>query len=112
MRLHALLRLATALTLAVVGIAAFPVDATPAATADELRIRVLSNRADLVSGGDALVRVDLPRGTHPSAVRVTLNDKDVTKSFAVRSDGAYEGVVTGLRRGANNLIARTTAGAA
>ena len=66
---------------------------------------VLSNRADLVSGGDALVQVDLPNRVDPSTVRVSLDGKDVTSMFAVRPNGAYEGVVTGLANGANDLMA-------
>jgi len=47
--------LALALALAALGVAA------PAAYADEIDLSVLSSRADQVSGGDALVRVDAPR---------------------------------------------------
>src|SRR5580765_888335 len=36
-------------------------------------IDVLSNRADLVSGGDALVAVKIAAGTDPATVRVNLN---------------------------------------
>jgi hypothetical protein len=68
-------------------------------------IVVLSNRADLVSGGDALVQVALPARVDPSTVRVSLNGSDVTSAFAVRPDGRYEGVVTGLAVGANDLMA-------
>jgi hypothetical protein len=66
---------------------------------------VLSNRADLVSGGDALVQLVLPGRVDPSTVRVSLNGSDVTSAFAVRPDGRYEGVVTGLAVGANDLMA-------
>ena len=66
---------------------------------------VLSNRADLVSGGDALVLVVLPSRVDPSTVRVSLDGRDVTLMFAVRANGAYEGVVTGLANGANDLMA-------
>jgi hypothetical protein len=66
---------------------------------------VLSNRADLVSGGDALVQVVLPDRVDPSSVRVSLNGNDVTASFDVRPGGAYEGVVTGLADGPNDLVA-------
>jgi hypothetical protein len=66
---------------------------------------VLSNRADLVSGGDALVQVVLPDRVDPSSVRVILNGNDVTSSFDVRPGGAYEGVVTGLADGPNDLVA-------
>lgn len=73
---------------------------------DHLRIDVLSNRADLVSGGDALVQVELPAGLSPGGVRVELNGHDVTASFAIRSDGRFLGVVTGLEVGPNDLTAR------
>src|SRR5204863_3423144 len=69
-----------------------------------------SNRADLVSGGDALVQVALPARIDPSSVRVSLNGSDVTSAFAVRSNGDYEGVVTGLSDGANDLMATMTKG--
>jgi hypothetical protein len=68
-------------------------------------IVVLSNRADLVSGGDALVQVVLPARVDPNTVRVILNRRDVTSAFAVRPDGRYEGLVTGLAVGANDLMA-------
>lgn len=44
-------------------------------------IHVLSNRTDLISGGDALVEVLLPAGAPPNAVRVTLSGKDVTSQL-------------------------------
>jgi hypothetical protein len=71
-----------------------------------LRIEVLSNRADVISGGDALVAVDLPGGVQPSQVRMTLGAADVTGQFAKRSNGRYEGLLTGLRGGGNVLTAR------
>jgi Tannase-like family of unknown function (DUF6351) len=70
------------------------------------RIVVLSNRADLISGGDALVRVILPGRVDPARVSVELNGSDITSDFAVRSNGSYEGLVTGLSLGTNRLIAR------
>jgi hypothetical protein len=68
-------------------------------------LNVLSNRADLISGGDALVQVVLPARVDPSTVRVSVDGRDVTSAFAVRAGGAYEGVVTGLANGANDLMA-------
>jgi hypothetical protein len=68
-------------------------------------IEVLSNRADLISGGDALVRVDLPDRVDPATVQVSLNGADVTSEFAVRPNGEFEGVVTGLAVGVNDLMA-------
>ncbi|HKN94951.1 MAG TPA: DUF6351 family protein [Thermoleophilaceae bacterium] len=63
-------------------------------------IDVLSNRADLISGGDALVAVD---GGTPASM--SLNGKDVTSEFATRANGRYEGVLTGLQNGTNTLAA-------
>ena len=73
-------------------------------------IRVLSNRADLVSGGDALVQVVPPKGTNASRIRVALEGRDVTSAFGVRADGRYTGVVQGLRDGDNVLTARLPGG--
>jgi hypothetical protein len=67
-------------------------------------VRVLSNRADLVSGGDALVEVV------PAASSVTLNGADVTGQFAVRPNGRYEALLTGLRNGRNVVVARVADG--
>jgi hypothetical protein len=66
-------------------------------------INVISTRADLISGGQALVGVSLPQGTDPATVHVTLNAADITSSFAVRPSTQYEGLVTGLTLGANQL---------
>jgi hypothetical protein len=68
-------------------------------------LNVLSNRADLISGGDALVQVVLPGRVDPSTVRVSVDGRDVTSAFAVRANGSYEGVVTGLANGTNDLMA-------
>jgi len=73
-------------------------------------VNVLSNRADLVSGGDALVEVVLPAGTDPASVRVDDDGRDVTSAFALRPDGRYYGLVTGLDNGRNVLTARLADG--
>jgi hypothetical protein len=75
--------------------------AEPASAA--VRITVLSNRADLVSGGDALVAVNGP-------ARVYRNGVDVTSVFAPAAGGRLEGLVTGLRDGPNTLTARRADG--
>jgi hypothetical protein len=67
-------------------------------------ITVVSNRADLISGGDALVSVDL--SANPRAIRVELNGANITSAFAVRPNGRYEGLVTGLEEGKNILRVR------
>ena len=75
-------------------------------------LRVLSNRADLISGGDALVQILLPRGIVPSRVRVDAGGRDVTTDFALRPDGRFEGLVTGLPVGPVSLTARIRGGRA
>lgn len=69
-------------------------------------IHVLSNRADLISSGDALVSIDLPARTRPNRVRVFLNDRYIQGDFAVRPNDRYEGLVTNLRDGTNVLRVR------
>jgi Tannase-like family of unknown function (DUF6351) len=75
------------------------------AQAAGLAVRVLSNRANLISGGEALVAVTLPKGTNPETVKVTAGGRDVTGEFALRANGSYEGLVTGLTVGSNVLKA-------
>jgi hypothetical protein len=70
-----------------------------------LSISVLSGRADLVSGGSSLVAINLPRSDTRS-VKVTVGRRTVTRDFAIRSDGRFEGLVTGLHLGRNVLQAR------
>jgi hypothetical protein len=87
-----------------------------AANAGGVRIEVLSNRADLVSGGDALLRVALPSHRAASDVRVRVNGHDQTAAFDRQRDGALLGVVTGLVAGPNLVTAtlrhgRASAGA-
>jgi Tannase-like family of unknown function (DUF6351) len=69
------------------------------------KIKVLSNRADLVSGGDALVEIKAPRAALPK-LRVQLNDAPAGHLFARRANGRYQGLVRGLRKGRNVLEAR------
>jgi hypothetical protein len=67
----------------------------------QVTIEVLSNRADLVSGGDALVAVDLPPQVEARKARVYVDGRDVTGQFAIRPDGRFEGLLTGLQVGEN-----------
>ena len=48
----------------------------------------------LISGGDALVSA---RVADPATTRVDVDGADVTSAFAVRPNGRYEGLVTGLQ---------------
>jgi hypothetical protein len=72
--------------------------------AGDVRISTLSNRADLVSGEDALVRISTP-GASASSARITLNGRDVTRAFRAHSDGRGLGLLTGLREGDNVVTA-------
>src|SRR5947208_5355282 len=98
MRIAVMVGLASALC-AVLASSAFASSAAP------VSIRVLSNRADLISGGDALVALDLPPVASARNVRVTVGGRDVTSAFAVRANGRYEGLVSGLALGRNVLTA-------
>src|SRR5258705_10906918 len=76
-----------------------------AASTQAIRIDVLSNRADLISGGDALVAIDLPVGTQPDEVSVSANGRDVTGAFAPRENGRFEALLIGLDLGKNQIVA-------
>jgi len=76
------------------------------ALAEDVQTRVLSNRADLISGGDALVEVTVPPSADASTLRVTVDGRDVTGALAVRADGRYMGRIEGLALGANVVAAQ------
>lgn len=65
-------------------------------------IRVLSNRADLISGGDALVQVVAADPDKLNGARVRIGDQDIT-SMLVPVDGTLEGLVSGLALGDNRI---------
>ena len=71
-----------------------------------VEIKVLSNRADLVSGGDALVEVVLPTGAAVEGLRVDVDGRDVSSSFKQRADGRVVGLISGLKDGDNVVTAR------
>ena len=80
-----------------------------AAVRGELTIRVLSGRPDMVTAGDALLRVDVSKGVPLPSVTVWLNGKDVTDAFAVDdSTRTLTGYVTGFRNGRNRVVATTS----
>ncbi len=73
---------------------------------DEFEIVTLSNRADLISGGDALVEVRVPHNVPLHQVTLWLNGANVTASF--RTDAGarvMRGVLTGLVEGRNSFVA-------
>lgn len=76
------------------------------AQAGDLSIRSLSSRADSVSAGDALLRVTLPKRV--SKVTVTVGGRDVSERFREDPGGrTITGLVSGLRMGSNEVVART-----
>src|SRR4051812_49024188 len=71
-----------------------------------LEIRTLSNRADLLSDGDALVEVQVPKTVPLKKVTLTLNGVDVGDQFVVdEGSRTLRGVLTGMAPGGNTLVA-------
>ncbi len=69
-----------------------------------LVITTLSTAPDRVSGGDVVVRIDVPAGVPLDKVQVSLNGGDVTGAFRSADTGhALVGLVTGLQDGDNVL---------
>jgi hypothetical protein len=79
-------------------------------------IQVLSSRADTITGGDALVQVNVPGDPSPlSTYYVKLNNVDVTGMFRVvdsPTNATLQGLVSGMNMGANALVAGTRANGA
>src|SRR5580658_1607853 len=72
----------------------------------QLALVTVSNpRPELVSGGEVLVRVDVPRHTSPASVRGTSAGHDVSASCQEQRDGSLLGLVTGLQMGRSRLAA-------
>jgi hypothetical protein len=72
--------------------------------APAFRISTLSTRPDKVTGGDVLVKVDVPDALPLAGITVKRNTQDITAAF--RPDSAQHaliGLVRGLRRGQNTL---------
>ena len=70
-------------------------------------IEVLSNRADMISGGDVLIAINSTSGS----AKVMLNGADVSSAFHSAEDGRLIGRIEGLTEGQNTLSASTEAGA-
>lgn len=74
---------------------------------ERLTIGTLSTRPSVVTDGDVLVRVGVPRSLDPDDVRITRDGTDVTDAFtdAGSAPGTLTGLVTSLREGSNRLVA-------
>ena len=70
-----------------------------------LEIQVLSNRADLLSGGDALVEIVLSDASDVPGLQVSLDSEDVSTAFTLRPNGRVQGLLAGLPAGDSSLTA-------
>src|SRR5882762_5979579 len=87
--------------------AVFLVTAQAGEGPSKFEIVSLSNRADLVSGGDALLEVRVPENVRLNQVSLRLNGRDVTAAFRTTGASTLRGVVTGLVDGNNEFVAET-----
>lgn len=71
----------------------------------EIEIEVLSNRADLVSGGDTLIEIIAPGNGPAQRLHVLAGARDVSDAFARRADGRIVGLITGLDVGQTVITA-------
>lgn len=80
-----------------------PVTTTPPAES-AISLKVLSSQPELVSGGDARIAVLAPKADQ-GQLELWLNDAQINPTLAA-SDDRLEGVVSGLKLGANTLTVR------
>lgn len=85
---------------------AFAAHGAMADSAATLAIEAVSNRADLVSGGDVLTRLTLPPGLERTGKAwITLNGAPMNTGLHPAPDGrGYLALVTGLALGRNELV--------
>lgn len=69
-------------------------------------IRVLSSRADLVVGDEAVVEIELPDRARAWRPAVSVDGRDVSAQFGSRFGTRLRGLLTGLRPGPNLLTVR------
>jgi Tannase-like family of unknown function (DUF6351) len=78
-----------------------------ATSPDDLDIITVSTRPDTVSGGDVLVRINVPPGVAINDVIILLNGQAVTSAFQLEANGhSLLGLVEGLNLGENDLVAK------
>jgi Tannase-like family of unknown function (DUF6351) len=76
-----------------------------AATTHDFKLEVLSSPATMVTGGDALVRVTIPRNVPLHKATVLINGRDITSTLELdAAERTLTGMVTGLRLGENTLF--------
>jgi hypothetical protein len=68
-------------------------------------VRTLSSKPYLVSGGDALVEIQLHHRISSGELRVTLNGRDVAEAFQTEDGDILTGLVTGMTLGRNVIEA-------
>lgn len=95
--------LATAALIASANVAvSAPRDAVPrngaGSPSKEFSVSTVSTRADMVTAGNVLVQIDVPRTVPIHQVRVSVDGRDVTEAFAddPRADRTLLGLVDGL----------------
>lgn len=71
---------------------------------DDFRIQTLSTQPHLVTGGNVLVQIGVPRDAQPNRTRVELNGRDISASFRVDARArTLTGLVTRLKPGKNRI---------
>src|SRR5258708_6088016 len=91
--------------------AVFLVTAQAGEDPSNFEIVSLSNRADLISGGDALLEVRVPKNMPLNKGRLSLNGHDVTGAFTANASArTLRGVVSGLVEGRNDFVASESQG--
>ncbi|WP_144634090.1 DUF6351 family protein [Bordetella genomosp. 13] len=78
---------------------------TPPPAGRSLSMTTVSSPPEYVSGGDALVQVQLPDGVSGPPT-VTLNGNNVSRAFADQGQGRWQGLVEGIDLGDNTLEAK------
>jgi hypothetical protein len=70
-------------------------------------LSILSSKPEYVSGGDALIGVKLPDGATIEQVKLQVNggEPQTPVSWSAGADGAYQGLLTGLKEGENVVSA-------
>jgi hypothetical protein len=89
---------------ALAGVAVLAAAPAHAATTHDFEVEVLSSPPEMVTGGDALVRVSIPQNVPLHKATVSVNGEDVTDTLELDSaKRTLTGMVTGLELGDNAL---------